>query len=386
MKFLDLQQRLNQRTDEGLLRERPVVQSAQKNELLVDGKSLINFSGNDYLGLANSETARQSVKENVELYGFGSGASHLICGHQQPHETLENELAAFMERDAALTFSSGYMANLAIIQCLSARGDVIIADKLNHASLIDGVKLSQATSRRYSHCDLTALERRLKNAPQNKFVVTDSVFSMDGDIAPLTEIVALCERYNAILIVDDAHGFGVLGETGKGCIEHFGLNQKQLPVLMCTLGKSLGSYGAFISGEQVLVDYLIQFARSYIYTTAMPAMIAAASLENLKFLIHHPEINHRLKDNIQYFKSCCKQVKVFPMPSITAIQPVIIGDNKKLLRVNKQLKEAGILVAAIRPPTVAENSGRLRITLNAAHSRNDIKRLVDTLATAISSS
>lgn len=379
MKFLDLEKRLVDRKQRGLLRKRKLINSPQQPQIICDNKTLINFASNDYLSLANNSKIANVLQQSQQEYGFGSGASHMICGHQPPHKKLEKTLAKFTQRDSTLLFSSGYMANLAILQSLSGKGDVIVADKLNHASLIDGVKLSQADSVRYPHCDMVLLDKRLSKGKQNKFVVTDSVFSMDGDIAPLKEIVRLCEKYHAILIVDDAHGFGVLGEYGRGCIEHFDLDQKKLPVLMGTLGKAIGGYGAFVAGEKKLIKYLTQTARSYIYTTAMPACVAAANLENLKALIKYPERNRNLKSNISYFRKFCNKKNIPLLESITAIQPIIIGDNQTLLDVNKQLLNAGIMVGAIRPPSVPNNTARLRITLSAMHSKGDIDYLISQL-------
>jgi len=362
MKFLD--DRLQQLKQKGLLRQRRVIDSAQESQITYKEQSLINFSSNNYLGLANHQSAIEEITDKAKHYGFGSGASHLICGHQRPHDELEKALADFTQREAALTFSSGYMANLAILQSLVMKGDWVIADKLNHASLIDSVKLSQAESLRYPHCDLVFLEKRLdmaskkRSANQNVFVVTDSVFSMDGDIAPLKEIVQLCEKYQAILVVDDAHGFGVLGESGRGCIEQFNLNQNQLPILMATLGKAIGGYGAFV------------------YTTAMPAVVASANLINLKTLQKNQQSIKKLKHNIDYFCSECKKTKISLVNSKTAIQPLLIGDNQSVIHIYEKLLEAGLLVGAIRPPTVPENTARLRITLSASHSEEQMDYLI----------
>ncbi|WP_444994973.1 8-amino-7-oxononanoate synthase [Aliikangiella sp. IMCC44359] len=383
MKFLNLQQQLELRKAAGENRQRRIINSAQQTQTMLGTQVVVNFSSNDYLGLANSHNAKRALSSHCERYGFGSGASHMICGHQQAHENLEIALAEFIQRDAALTFTCGYMANLAIIQSLSSKNDVIIADKLNHASLIDGVQLSQAASQRYPHCDLTALETRLKKSSQNKFVVTDSVFSMDGDIAPLPDIVGLCEKYQAILIVDDAHGFGVLGTSGQGCCEYYNLNQKQLPVVMSTLGKALGGFGAFVSGEKVLIDYLMQFARSYIYTTAMPSAVAQANLANLETLKSQPFLIEKLNNNIQLFKRLCADNDITLIDSSTAIQPVLIGHNEKTMAVFQSLMEQGILVGAIRPPTVPPNSARLRVTLSAAHTEAEIFTLVQSLKNSL---
>jgi len=370
---------LESREAQQQLRERLSLESSQSDQIEIDGQSFINFSSNDYLGLANNLSTIQLIKEQIDQLGIGSGASHLVCGHHKIHEILEQKIAAYLSRDSAVTFSTGYMANLAILQSLAKKGDLIIADKLNHASLIDGTKLSSADAVRYSHCDLEALESRLKKQATQKWVVTDSVFSMDGDIAPLDKIAGLCQKYDAFLIVDDAHGVGVIGDTGRGAAEYFGLTQKQLPVLMGTFGKSLGGFGAFVSGHKKLTDYLIQFARPYVYTTALPAVIAAANLHNLSLIEQDFSYRHRLLENIKYFKRLCSQKELSLLPSTTGIQPVMINDTAKLLKLSQRLKNAGLLVGAIRPPTVAKNSDRLRVTISAAHSRNQIEKLVSCL-------
>jgi 8-amino-7-oxononanoate synthase len=373
---------LSDKKAQGLYRERAVVDSPQASHIVFNKQSMLNFSSNDYLGLANRQHAIETIKSKVNSVGFGSGASHLVSGHHQAHQQLEGELASFQNREAALTFSSGYMANLAILQSLAKKGDVIISDKLNHASLIDGSQLSNSDSVRYAHCDLASLERRLKKSARHKWVVTDSVFSMDGDIAPLDQIAGLCKKYSAHLIVDDAHGFGVLGHSGQGCCEYFNLSQGQLPVVMGTLGKALGGYGAFVSGSKVLIDYLVQTARPYIYTTAMPAIVAEANRDNLDFLSRNPQIIDRLNQNIGRFKKLIKQTSLKLLESNTAIQPIVIGNTQALIRVSQRLKDDGILVGAIRPPTVAANTDRLRITLSAAHTNDDIKKLVESLKKA----
>ncbi len=371
--------KINQRAKLSQLRERLSLTSSQGSIIEINGKYFDNFSSNDYLGLANHTETLNIIKQQLDESGFGSGASHLITGHHKIHQQLENELADFLVRDSAITFSTGYMANLAILQTLAKKGDLIIADKLNHASLIDGVKLSSADSVRYQHCNIKKLQARLKSSAANKWVVTDSVFSMDGDIAPLDEISALCKKYNAHLIVDDAHGIGVLGREGKGCAEYFNLGQSELPILMGTFGKALGGFGAFVSGSKALTSYLMQFSRSYIYTTALPSAIAAANLFNLKLIKDDQKYRVNLNKNIQYFKQQCKKESVELMPSETAIQPMMIGCSKKITEVSEQLKTNGFLVGAIRPPTVAKNTDRLRVTLSASHQFEQISRLVKQL-------
>ncbi len=375
-----LQLELSQRQSQSNWRERLLLQSNQAAQVVINGRSLINFSANDYLGLASHPSTIERIKQQVETLGIGSGASHLVSGHHQVHQQLEAEVSSFLQRQATVTFSTGYMANLAILQTLAKKGDLIIADKLNHASLIDGVKLSAAEACRYAHCDLDALENRLKKTAEQKWVVTDGVFSMDGDLAPLDKIAGLCKKYQAILMVDDAHGLGVVGKNGRGSAEWFGLKQQQLPVLMGTFGKALGGFGAFVSGSQTLIDYLVQFARPYIYTTAMPAMVADANLHNLRLIKNTSTARHKLKSNIDFFRQQSGQAGLNLLPSTTAIQPILVGNSQRLMQAHQQLKAAGFLVGAIRVPTVPTNTERFRITLSASHSEQQIKQLVDQLA------
>lgn len=374
---------LQLRKSDSQWRERLLLQSKQSAELVVDDTKLINFSSNDYLGLASNLSTIESVHLQLDCLGVGSGASHLVSGHHQIHQTLEIEVAKFLNRDSAVTFSTGYMANLGILQSLAKKGDLIIADKLNHASLIDGAKLSNANSVRYQHCDMSALEKRLKSEAPQKWVVTDGVFSMDGDLAPLDKIAGLCQKYQANLIVDDAHGVGVVGEQGQGCAEFYNLDQNQLPVLMGTFGKALGGFGAFVTGSQQLTDYLVQFARPYIYTTAMPAILAAANLHNVRLIKNDTSLMQRLKQNITKFKLLAEQAGLNLLASDTAIQPIVIGDSDKLVELNRQLIEAGYLVGAIRPPTVPVKTDRLRITLSAQHTEKQIKGLIEQLNSSI---
>lgn len=374
---------LQLRKSDSQWRERLLLQSKQSAELVVDDSQLINFSSNDYLGLASNPSTVESVHQQLDCLGVGSGASHLVSGHHQIHQSLEIEVAKFLKRDSAVTFSTGYMANLGILQSLAKKGELIITDKLNHASLIDGAKLSNANSVRYQHCDMSALEKRLKSEAPQKWVVTDGVFSMDGDLAPLDKIAGLCQKYQANLIVDDAHGVGVVGEQGQGCAEFYNLDQNQLPVLMGTFGKALGGFGAFVTGSQQLTDYLVQFARPYIYTTATPAILAAANLHNLRLIKNDTSLMQRLKQNITKFKLLAEQAGLNLLASDTAIQPIVIGDSDKLVELNRQLIEAGYLVGAIRPPTVPVKTDRLRITLSAQHTEKQIKGLIEQLNSSI---
>jgi 8-amino-7-oxononanoate synthase len=374
---------LQLRKSDSQWRERLLLQSKQSAELVLDDSQLINFSSNDYLGLASNLSTIESVHQQLDSLGVGSGASHLVSGHHQIHQSLEIEVAEFLKRDSAVTFSTGYMANLGILQSLAKKGELIISDKLNHASLIDGAKLSNANSVRYQHCDMSALEKRLKSEAPQKWVVTDGVFSMDGDLAPLDKIAGLCQKYQANLIVDDAHAVGVVGEQGQGCAEFYNLDQNQLPVLMGTFGKALGGFGAFVTGSQQLTDYLVQFARPYIYTTAMPAILAAANLHNLRLIKNDTSLMQRLKQNITKFKLLAEQAGLNLLASDTAIQPIVIGDSDKLVELNRQLIEAGYLVGAIRPPTVPVKTDRLRITLSAQHTEKQIKGLIEQLNSSI---
>ena len=350
--------------------------------MIVDGTPVISFCSNDYLGLANHPKIKQAFIDGAMKYGAGSGAAHLVNGHSRAHHQLEEELADFTGYPRALLFSTGYMANLGITQALLGRGDHVLEDRLNHASLIDGGLLSGARLMRYQHNDARDLEKKLStatNTEKEKLVLTDGVFSMDGDLANLPALAETCSRNDAWLMVDDAHGFGVLGACGRGSPEQYGLPQTQIPVYMATLGKALGTAGAFIAGSEELIETLIQKARTYIYTTAMPAAIAEATRAGLDLVKNRPALREQLNSNVQYFRSCCNQQSIALNKSQTAIQPVIIGDEEKTMTLSKKLFDRGILVTAIRPPTVPEGTSRLRITLSASHTREHIDKLVKAL-------
>lgn len=373
------QAELQQRADQGLLRKRRVLQGMQGAHVVVDGERLLSFCSNDYLGLASHPALIAAMSQAAGAAGAGSGASHLVTGHQEAHEALEQYLRQFTGQPAVLLFTTGYMANLGIITALCNRDDVIFADKLNHASLNDGAVLSRATLKRYPHNDLASLERMLfQTNARRKLVVADAVFSMDGDLAPVPELLALCERYEAYLLLDDAHGFGVLGEDGRGILEYFGLSSPRI-IYMATLGKAVGAAGAFVAGAEVLVEYLMQTARSYIYTTASPAPVAAAALAGVRQIAEDGRRRRHLHDLIHLFLSECRLQRWQRMESHTAIQPIIIGSNDEALRVSERLREQGILVPAIRPPTVPKGSARLRISLSAAHNEEDVRRLLRVL-------
>ncbi|MCS5583470.1 MAG: 8-amino-7-oxononanoate synthase, partial [Pseudomonadales bacterium] len=318
-----LQAQLDQRRSEHLYRTRLNVASGCSSILDVDGKSLVNFCSNDYLGLASHPAIGEALKEAADQYGTGSGASHLISGHSQVHQELEQQLADFTGRPRALLFSTGYMANMGAINALVGRHDLVLQDQLNHASLLDGGRLSRADFQRYQHSDMQSLQQRLEQSDvARKLIVTDGVFSMDGDLAPLKEISALAAKNNAWLMVDDAHGFGVLGNQGGGLVEELNLSPEQVPVLVGTLGKSFGTFGAFVAGSEALIETLIQFSRSYIYTTAMPPAIAAATLASLKILREETWRREKLVSLIAQFRRGAEQIGVQLMDSSTPIQPV----------------------------------------------------------------
>jgi 8-amino-7-oxononanoate synthase len=376
-----LQHRLNERKRQSLYRVRKTIASAQGASVVVDGKQLLGFCSNDYLGLANHPEINQAAKQTIDKYGVGSGASHLVCGHSSEHHALEEELAEFTGRDRALLFSTGYMANLGVITALLNKGDDLFEDKLNHASLLDGGLLSGARMQRFLHNDIKSLKLKLTKAKiGNKLIAVDGVFSMDGDIAPLPELVATASQNNAWLMVDDAHGFGVLGKNGGGCSEHYGLNQQQLPILMATLGKGVGTFGAFVAGSSALIETLIQFSRSYIYTTAMPPSIAAGTRVGLRLLQTESWRRQHLTELINYFKHEAAILKLPLMESNTPIQPLLIGDANAALALSAALEAKGFWVSAIRPPTVPAGSARLRITLSAAHSKEQVEQLLQALA------
>jgi 8-amino-7-oxononanoate synthase len=378
----DLQDELERDAANGLKRRRRVLQSPQGAHIQVDGQPLLSFCSNDYLGLASEPRLIAAMQQAAATVGVGSGASHLITGHHLCHDQLERALAAFTGLPAALLFSTGYMANLGVITALLGRGDAIFADRLNHASLNDAAVLSRAELKRYAHNDLAALEALLKasTAPR-KLVAADAVFSMDGDLAPAAELLALCERYDAWLLLDDAHGFGVLGEQGRGILSHCRIASPRI-IYMATLGKAAGVSGAFVAGEPVLIEYLLQKARSYIYTTAMPPALAAATLTALDIIASEEDRRRHLQRLVGVLKSSLRLQHWLLLDSATAIQPLIVGGNETALRLSEYLLAAGMLVPAIRPPTVPKGSARLRITLSALHSEQDVLRLTAALQAA----
>jgi len=375
-----LQAQLNLRREEHLYRTRLNVASGCSSTLSVEGRSLINFCSNDYLGLASHPDISLALKQAADLYGTGSGASHLVSGHSVVHQKLEEQLAQYTGRPRALLFSTGYMANMGVINALVGRRDLVLQDQLNHASLLDGGRLSQADFKRYKHVDMASLEQRLEqSSAERKLIVSDGVFSMDGNLAPLSEISTLAKKHNAWLMVDDAHGVGVLGPQGGGLVEQLGMNLKQVPVLVGTLGKSFGTFGAFVAGSEALIETLIQFSRSYIYTTALPPAVAAATLASLKIVRQESWRRDKLVQLVTRFRRGAEQIGLQLGGSNTPIQPVLINNDAKVMQVGQSLRDAGFLVGAIRPPTVPVGTGRLRITFSADHSEEQVDQLVAAL-------
>ncbi|GLR64990.1 8-amino-7-oxononanoate synthase [Marinospirillum insulare] len=381
----NLAERLANHQTKNLYRSRSLVESPQNPSIKVNGKNYLAFSSNDYLGLANHPEVVAALQQGAKDWGVGGGASHLVLGHSEPHQQLELALAKFTGRERALVFSSGYLANLAVITALVGKGDTLLHDRLNHASLLDAGILSGVRFSRYLHKNMASLAKRLhssqeRSAQGNTLIVTDGVFSMDGDLAPLPELAALAQANSSWLMVDDAHGFGVLGNTGGGLVEHYALSQADVPVLVGTLGKAFGTAGAFVAGSEELIETLIQFARPYIYTTSSPPAIACATLASLKILEEEHWRREHLQVLIQQFREGSQALGLKLTNSPTPIQPIIIGDSAETMATANKLSEKGILVGAIRPPTVPQGRARLRITLTAAHSHAQVEALLEALA------
>lgn len=373
--YKDVEQALLQLREKDLYRSRLPLQSAQGPEISVAGTRLINFSSNDYLGLANDTRLKDWLIEALQKHGVGAGASQLIVGYNETHRELELAISSWLQRDASLLFPSGYMANLAIASTLIDKTSVVIQDKLNHASLVDAATLSPGRLVRYPHSDMQALERLLqKHSEKKRVVMTDGVFSMDGDCARLQEIAELCTSHDALLIVDDAHGIGALGKQGAGLLETLGLTQQRVPLLVATFGKAFGIGGAFVSGDSRLIELLVQKARTYIYTTAMLPAVAATLVKTLELVRNASDLRQHLQTNIQLLKS-----QVPTLTSDTHIQPLVIGTANGALNASNRLREQGVLAMAIRPPTVPSGTARLRLSLSAAHTRKHI----DTLGNAV---
>ena len=376
----DLSQNLQARRADDLYRRRQVLDGPQGVEVCIEGRSYLSFCSNDYLGLANHPEVVAAFHRGLDEYGAGSGAAHLISGHSRAHHALEEELAAFVGRPRALLFSTGYMANLGVIPALVGHGDRVFEDQANHASLLDGARLSGARLMRYRHGDCAALEQRLADAPTGEYLVaTDGVFSMDGDLAPLPGLAELAAAHGAWLLVDDAHGLGVIGPGGRGTAAHYGLAPAQVPILMGTLGKAFGTFGAFVAGSETLVETLIQEARTYIYTTAPPPAAAAATRAALRLVREQDWRREQLQALVRRFREGAAQLGLELADSPTPIQPLIVGEATAALHLGETLRTRGILIGAIRPPTVPPGSARLRITFSAAHSAAQVDRLLDAL-------
>ncbi|MEP7313668.1 MAG: 8-amino-7-oxononanoate synthase [Pseudomonadota bacterium] len=351
----------------------------------VDGATLVNFCSNDYLGLARHPQLLEAMTTSLARYGAGSGAAHLVTGHTAEHHALEEELAAFTGREAALLFSTGYMANVGTLSALLERGDLVVQDRLNHASLLDGALLSGARLARYAHADAEDAARKLQAAAPERglCIATDGVFSMDGDIAPLASLAALARARNAWLLVDDAHGLGALGAHGGGVLELASLDSDAVPLLVGTLGKAFGCFGAFVAGERALIEVIMQRARSYIFTTALPPAVAAAARRSLRLASEEGWRRVRLQENVTRFRAHAADRGIVLGTSQTAIQPVMIGDAARTVAASDRLRAAGYWVAAIRPPTVPPGSERLRITLSTAHTDDQVDGLVEALVAAL---
>jgi 8-amino-7-oxononanoate synthase len=373
--------RVEERQRAGLLRRARTLDAARGVHIAVDGRELINFCSNDYLGLAQDPRITRALQEAANDCGVGSTAAHLVCGHRREHARLEEALCEWTVRDAAILFSSGWLANLGAMQALLDRDAVCVQDKLNHASLLDAAKLAGAALKRYPHRDVAGAERQLAAAGEHPaLLATDGVFSMDGDVAPLRELATLCKRDGATLMVDDAHGLGVLGTHGAGSVAEAGLRQNDVPALMATLGKALGCAGAFVAGSRALVEGLTQFARTFVYTTAMPPALAAAACEAVHIARREDWRREKLRALIARFRSGAMELGLPLADSMTAIQPIVLGDAARTVAASISLERRGFLVTAIRPPTVPAGSARLRVTLSAAHEEQDVDRLLDALS------
>ena len=375
----ELKLALEKRKADGLMRQRRLLDSPQAEHIVTNNQKYLSFCSNDYLGLANHPKLIAAMQAAAGDSGVGSGASNLITGHHRYHDALEKQLAEFVQMPAALLFSTGYMANIGVLGALVGRGNAIFADKLNHACLNDGGYYSLAEFNRFAHNDVGALEKLLKaSKAKTKMIAVDAVFSMDGDMAPIAEYLQLCEQYDAYLYMDDAHGFGVLGERGSGTLSHFNLKSPRI-IMMATLGKAAGVAGAFVAGEQVVIDYLIQTAKSYVYSTPAPPALSATLAEAVKLIENGDDLRANLRHLMATLKQNLQLKKWQLMPSDTAIQPLLVGSNHAAIRLSEHLQNQGILVPAIRPPTVPVNTARLRISLSAAHTEADVIKLAQAI-------
>ncbi len=380
----DLRHDLELRKAQRLYRSRRVSASPQGAEMQVDGEQLLSFCSNDYLGLANHPAVISALQSGAETWGVGSGAAHLVNGHSAAHHALEEELAEFVGRPRALLFSTGYMANLGVIGALLGHADRLFEDRYNHASLLDAARYSGARLVRYAHTDVQDLQRRMHaSGLGEKLIATDGVFSMDGDIAPLPDLIECARDHHAWLMVDDAHGIGVLGAQGRGSVEHCGVNTADVPILMATLGKAFGTFGAFVAGDDDLIETLIQQARTYIYTTATPPALAEATRASLRLVQQESWRREKLRTLIARFQRGAGELGLALMASDTPIQPLLVGESALAVQFSERLRHCGMLVPAMRPPTVPEGTARLRITLSAAHEEVQIDRLLSALESVI---
>jgi len=376
-----LVQATHERAQSGLLRRLRTIEHTEGPWLESGGRRLLGFCGNDYLGLAQHPLVIAAFKRTADDEGVGSTAAHLICGHRAEHAALEEALADWTGRERVALFSTGYMANLGVMQALLRAGDVCVQDKLNHACLLDGATLAGAELKRYPHNDVDGAARQLASrAEAAALLATDGVFSMDGDLAPLRELAKLCEQEDATLMVDDAHGLGVLGDHGAGTLSMLDLGQREVPILMATLGKALGCHGAFVAGSAGLIEGLLQSARTYVYTTAMPPAVAAAALAAVRVAREESWRREKLAALIRRFRDGAQQLGLPLLPSDTAIQPLLLGEAGTVMAAAGALEQVGFLVGAIRPPTVPAGKARLRITLSAAHEEEHVDLLLEALA------
>ncbi len=352
-------------------------------EVEVDGHRLLNFCSNDYLGLASDSRVRAAFKAGVERWGVGSGSSHLICGHSSIHEELEEALADFTGRERSLVYSSGYAANVGVINALLSLGDFVFEDRLNHASLLDGGWLSRATFRWFTHLDTEELDSQFKavsKSPTRKLIVSDGTFSMDGDFCDLDSLIEVAESHSAWLMIDDAHGIGVVGNQGRGIVNPDSYSSREVHILIGTFGKALGTSGAFVAGDRPLIETLIQRSRNYIFTTAMPSAIAAATIASLNIARREEWRRERISQLIMRFRNGINHLGFSLTNSLTAIQPIIIGEPERAVSMSRELEAQGFLVTPIRPPTVPKGTSRLRITLTASHTESDVDRLIEALS------
>ena len=385
--FEDLQRRLDDLRRRDMYRVRRTLEGPQGREVLVDGRPLLNFCSNDYLGLAGDPRVAAAFKRGIDRWGTGSGASHLICGHTAAHEQLEEALAAFTGRPRALLYGSGYAANVGVINALLSVGDFVFEDRLNHASLLDGGWISRASFGWFEHRDTADLDARLgevEHEPTRKLIVSDGTFSMDGDPCPLDDLLAVAKRHEAWAMIDDAHGMGVHGTGGVGLVDPTHYSTAEVPVLVGTLGKAFGTAGAFVAGDESLIETLIQRSRNYVFTTAMPSALAVATQESLAIAQAEDWRRAHLRALARRFRDGAGQLGLDLMASSSPIQPLVIGDPARALAISRTLEERGFLIGAIRPPTVPEGTSRLRVTVTAAHRMEDVDRLLEALGTIAS--